>query len=97
MEKYDYSQSTARTIISCASIAQRHLFLALMQRARRIEAWTSRHASSGLFVSQKVNAAMWSLQVHDFRNVPAPPYTATFPAKRSPEYRIQVSGYSIII
>ena len=45
----------------------------MMQRARRIESWTSRHASTGWFVSEKVNAAMWSLQVHDFRNVPERP------------------------
>jgi len=44
----------------------------MMQRARRIESWTSRHASNDWLVSEKVNAAFWSLQVHDFRNVPKP-------------------------
>jgi hypothetical protein len=41
-----------------------------MQRAWRIESWTSRHASTGWLISQKNNSALWSLQVHDFRNVP---------------------------
>jgi len=45
----------------------------MMQRARRIESWTSRHAATGWFVSEKVNDAFWSLQVHDFRNVPETP------------------------
>ena len=43
----------------------------IMQRARLIESWTSRQASTGWFVSYKINSALWSLQVHDFRNVPS--------------------------